>query len=134
MSCFFIYVLTDKPGQNITLHIYLTARVGICFLLSFNLLIIQPFFFLPLDLLPSIPVVSTPFLPALPAICLYVRGSNKCPLKVGVRMMTLRAGRLTPEDSVEVAARTLTRPCRNAPSNTSRSSNVKPTETNFHLF
>lgn len=86
---------------------------------------IQPFlsFFVPL-----IPVVSTPFLPARPAICLYVSGSNKRPLKVGVRMMTLRAGRLTPEERVEVAARTLTIPWRKAPSNTSRSSNVKPTE------
>lgn len=75
----------------------------------------------------SIPVVSTPFLPARPAICLYVSGSNKRPLKVGVRMMTLRAGRLTPEERVEVAARTLTMPWRKAPSNTSRSSNVRPT-------
>lgn len=41
-------------------------------------------------------------------------------------MMTRRAGRLTPEDRVEVAARTLTRPWRKAPSSTSRSSKVKP--------
>lgn len=83
----------------------------ICFLSNNNeQAIIQPFlsFFCPLH--PSIPVVSTPFLPARPAICLYVSGSNKRPLKVGVRMMTLRAGRLTPEERVEVAARTLTIP------------------------
>lgn len=41
-------------------------------------------------------------------------------------MMTRRAGRLTPDERVEVAARTLTRPWRKAPSNTSRSSKVKP--------
>lgn len=40
--------------------------------------------------------------------------------------MTRRAGRLTPEERVEVAARTLTRPWRKAPSNTSRSSKVNP--------
>ena len=87
------------------------------------------FFFFFLILCPlssSIPVVSTPFLPARPAICLYVSASSKCPLKVGVRMMTLRAGRLTPEDSVEVAARTRTMLWRKAPSSTSRSSNVRP--------
>lgn len=40
--------------------------------------------------------------------------------------MTRRAGRLTPEERVEVAARTLTRPWRKAASNTSRSSKVNP--------
>lgn len=74
--------------------------------------------------------MSTPFLPARPDICLYVSGSNKCPLKVGVRIMTLRAGRFTPDERVEVAARTLTIPWRNAPSSTSRSSKVNPKEAN----
>lgn len=78
--------------------------------------------------IPPVPIVSTPFLPARPDICLYVSGSNKCPLNVGVRIMTLRAGRFTPEERVEVAARTLTTPWRNAPSSTSRSSKVNPTE------
>lgn len=83
------------------------------------------------ELLPvALPVVSTPFLPARPAICLYVSGSSKRPLKVGVRMMTLRAGRLTPDERVEVAARTLINPWRKAPSSTSRSSNVNPAQWN----
>lgn len=49
-------------------------------------------------------------------------------------MMTLRAGRLTPDERVEVAARTLIMPWRKAPSNTSRSSNVNPAESNINSY
>lgn len=43
-------------------------------------------------------------------------------------MMMRRAGRFTPDESVEVAARTRIRPCRKAPSMMSRSSKVRPEE------
>lgn len=42
--------------------------------------------------------------------------------------MTLRAGKFTPDESVEVAARTLIKPWRKAPSMMSRSSKVRPGE------
>lgn len=106
-----------------------TAKTRLRFfflLLSFKVKSKHAFSSLSIFSIAFLPVVSTPFLPARPDICLYVRGSSTCPLKVGVRIITRRAGRLTPEERVEVAARTLTRPRRKAPSNTSRSSKVKP--------
>ena len=75
-----------------------------------------------------IPAVSTPFRPALPIICLYVRKSINCPWNTGVRMRTRRAGRFTPEDRVEVAIKTFSMPCRKAPSTMSLSSKVRPVE------
>ena len=70
--------------------------------------------------------MSTPFLPARPIICLYVRVSRIEPPNTGDRIMTLRAGKLTPDDSVEVATRTRIDPLRKPPSTMSRSSKVKP--------
>ena len=74
----------------------------------------------------NIPSVSTPFLPARPAICLYARVSITRPPNIGDLTMTRRAGRLTPEDRVDVATSIFTKPWRNAPSTMSLSSKVKP--------
>jgi len=48
------------------------------------------------------------------------------PRNIGVRIITRRAGKFTPEDSVEVATSTLSPPNLNAPSTISLSSNVSP--------
>ena len=81
-----------------------------------------------------LPAVSTPFLPALPIICLYVRKSISWPWNTGVRIKTRRAGRFTPDDRVDVAIKTLRIPCLKAPSTMSRSSNVKPGNKNKYNF
>lgn len=67
-----------------------------------------------------------PILPALPIICLYVNALIGFPANNGDRIITLRAGKLTPELNVLVAIMTRRDPFPKALSMMSRSSNVSP--------
>lgn len=74
----------------------------------------------------EVPWESTPIRPALPTICLYERISIGWLRNDGERIITLRAGKLTPEDSVDVATSTFKVPLRKFPSMMFLSSSVKP--------
>ena len=91
---------------------------------------------MPLKWNSNSPTVSTPFLPARPTICLYVRISRIRPLKIGVRIITRRAGKFTPDERVEVAAKTRIWPWRKALSMISLSSKVRPKKSynNIHRW
>lgn len=58
--------------------------------------------------------------------------SRTDPPNTGDLIMTRRAGKLTPDERVDVATRTRTDPVRKPPSIMSRSSKVKPREEKMH--